>query len=179
MDDRFCALFAELDAFQRQVPGDAIRRWVHACPLVLADVADYCRFDPRHYVRNLIHTGPGYHALVLCWRNGQRSPIHDHTGSGCGVKVLSGVATETRFQIAPNGMIYPADSHTLVEGETCYTEDADIHQLSNLQAAGADLVTLHVYSPPLLRMNAFSLHGAEAREFFDPVNDEFVAGAGI
>ena len=54
-----------------------------------------------------------------------------------------------------------------------------MHQLSNLQAGNADLVTLHVYSPPLLRMNVFSLHGDAVREFFDPINDEFTSGAGI
>ena len=42
----------------------------------------------------------------LCWRNGQRSPIHNHRGSNCGVKVLRGVATETTFARAANGMIY-------------------------------------------------------------------------
>jgi DMSO/TMAO reductase YedYZ molybdopterin-dependent catalytic subunit len=36
-------------------------------------------------------------------------------------------------------------------------EDGDLHQVSNLQAGSADLVTLHVYSPPLLRMTTYSL----------------------
>ena len=42
---------------------------------------------------------------MLCWKNGQRSPIHDHTGSSCGVRVLRGTLTETLFELAPNGHV--------------------------------------------------------------------------
>lgn len=179
MTPQLATVFVELDEFEGVIPRERMRRWLDDCGIGLDDVKHYCRFHPRHYVRNLLRAGPAYHALVLCWHNGQRSPIHDHSGSRCAVKVLSGEATETRFDTAPNGMIYATASSTLCEGTTCYSEDAEIHQLSNLQANEADLVTLHLYSPPLLRMNAYSLHGADAREFFDPINDEFVAGAGI
>ena len=42
--------------------------------------------------------------------------------------------------------------------------DKDMHQVSNLQAGDADLVTLHVYSPPLLVMGTYSLHDRERGE---------------
>ena len=35
-----------------------------------------------------------------------------------------------------------------------------------------DLVTLHIYSPPLYRMNMYSLMDAKMQQFFDPVNEE-------
>ena len=35
--------------------------------------------------------------------------------------------------------------------------DSDIHQLANLEPPGRDLITLHVYSPPLARMRLYSL----------------------
>ena len=93
--------------------------------------------------------GPWYHLLVLCWKNGQRSPIHDHAGSTCGVRVLRGVLTETTFAFAPNGHVKAVGSRDLAEGQVCGTQDDDLHQISNLQAGEADLVTLHVYTPPL------------------------------
>ena len=40
-------------------------------------------------------------------------------------------------------------SRDLPAGALCVTQDDDLHQISNLQAGSADLVTLHVYSPPL------------------------------
>lgn len=171
--------FVELDGFTGRIPGDRLRAWIENCSFSLDDVGTFSRFHPDHYLRNLLHDGPSYHALVLCWRNGQRSPIHDHRGSGCAVKVLSGEAIETRYERAPNGMAYPVSSRVLTAGSACYSEDADIHQVSNLQAQGADLVTLHLYSPPLFRMNVYSLYGETVRDFFDPVNDEFSSGAGI
>ena len=51
--------------------------------------------------------------------------------------------------------------------------------MSNLQPEGIDLVTLHIYSPPLYRMNMYSLVDAKVKQFFDPVNEEFFSGAGI
>lgn len=76
-------------------------------------------------------------------------------------------------------MIFATDSRSLAAGETCASQDADIHQISNLQADEADLVPLHIYSPPLLAMNVYSLVEGGVSRFVDPINDEFVGGAGI
>jgi cysteine dioxygenase len=142
-------------------------------------VQPFVHFSEERYLRNLLFAGPNYQALVLCWRSGQRSPIHDHRGSSCAVKVIRGVATETIFAVAPNGMIYATGSRRLAAGDSCASQDADIHQLSNLQPAGQDLVSLHVYSPPLFRMHMYSLVDSKVQQFFDPVNEEFLSGAGI
>ena len=171
--------FEQLDQIEGQLSLRSILDWFGEAPLTLQDVASYLIFRPERYVRNRLHDGPAYQALVLCWRNGQRSPIHNHRGSHCGVKVLKGVATETIFTRAPNGLVLPVGSRDLPPGHTCASADEDIHQVSNLQAGGADLVTLHIYSPPLLRMEMFSLDTPAVREWDDPVNDPFAHGGGI
>jgi cysteine dioxygenase len=171
--------FAALDRFDRQLPLSTIMDWFGQEVLALQDLSSYLSYSPERYVRNRVRTGPAYQALVLCWRNGQRSPIHNHRGSHCGVKVLAGIATETLFARAPNGLVYPVASRDLPLGHTCASADDDIHQMSNLQAGGADLVTLHIYSPPLLRMEVFSLDIPAVREWDDPVNDPFAQGGGI
>jgi cysteine dioxygenase len=76
-------------------------------------------------------------------------------------------------------MIYATESRQLSAGDSCASQDADVHQISNLQPEGTDLVTLHIYSPPLFRMNMYSLVEAKVVQFFDPVNEEFFSGAGI
>jgi cysteine dioxygenase len=76
-------------------------------------------------------------------------------------------------------LIYAVGSRDLAAGHTCASADDDTHQVSNLQAGGADLVTLHVYSPPLLRMEVFSLDSPAVTEWDDPVNDPFAQGGGI
>ncbi len=171
--------FAPLDANSGPLEMPDIVAWLQALPLTLDDLAGYLIFSPDRYVRNRIHDGPWYQALVLCWRNGQRSPIHNHRGSKCGVKVLRGVATETIFARAANGLIYATGSRELPTGHLCASADHDIHQISNLQAGGADLITLHVYSPPLIRMDKFSLEGPSILEWDDPINDPFPVGGGI
>jgi cysteine dioxygenase len=171
--------FGVLDRATDRLPLPVLVDWLGALPLTVDDLADYLVFRPERYVRNLLHTGPAYQALVLCWRNGQRSPIHNHRGSNCGVKVLRGVVTETLFARAGNGLIFPVSSRDLPPGYICASADDDIHQVSNLQAGGADLVTLHVYSPPLLRMEMFALDSPAVREWDDPINDPFTFGGGI
>jgi cysteine dioxygenase len=171
--------FAALDNRPGALSLPLIEAWLRDTPLSTDALAGFLVFRGDRYVRNLVHQGPGYQALALCWRNGQRSPIHNHRGSSCGVKVLRGVATETAFTRAPNGMVMATGSRDLAEGAICASYDDDIHQVSNLQAGGADLVTLHVYSPPLLRMDMFSLDTPTVREWDDPVNDPFVLGGGI
>ena len=172
-------LFSRLDAFATPISLDVLLDWIQTTTISAADVERFTQFHPNRYQRNLMHGRDVYHALVLCWKAGQRSPIHDHSGSCCAVRVLRGRATETQFERAPNGMIYPTHSRILEVNETCVSEDSDIHQISNLQDRNADLVTLHIYSPPLLCMNVYSLLDPAVQQFIDPINDEFVGGSGI
>jgi cysteine dioxygenase len=172
-------LFADLDRVDGPLSLPAILDWIRGSRLTAAELSYFLVFNRERYVRNLVHEGPSYQALVLCWRNGQRSPIHNHRGSSCGVKVLRGVATETIFGRGPNGMVLAERSRELPPEHICASADDDIHQMSNLQAAGSDLVTLHVYSPPLLRMEMFSLETPSVREWDDPINSSFVLGGGI
>jgi cysteine dioxygenase len=174
------SVFADLDRVEEgRLPLPVILGWLDEAGLTAEALANYLVFGRGRYVRNLLHAGPTYQALVLCWRNGQRSPIHNHRGSNCGVKVLRGVATETLFAKAPNGLVYATGSRDLPPGHTCASADDDMHQVSNLQAGGADLVTLHVYSPPLLRMDVFSLDSPAVEDWLDPINERFAHGGGI
>jgi cysteine dioxygenase len=115
--------------------------------------------------------------LALCWKNGQRSPIHDHAGSSCGIRVLRGTMTETRFEFAPNGHVKAVSSKDYGAGSVLGSQDFDLHQISNLQANDADLVTLHVYSPPLFRMGTYSLMDTSRGE--ESMLMEFCDAAGI
>jgi cysteine dioxygenase len=157
MKDALDRLFQYLDGLQGRATVGELAARLSKATIGCDDVAAHVRFLDRGYARNLVRAGQWYHVLVLCWRNGQRSPIHDHVGSSCAVRILRGTATETLFRIAPSGDIFATTSRELPAGSICGSEDTDLHQVSNLQAANADLVTLHVYSPPLTRMGTYSL----------------------
>src|ERR1700733_7426595 len=149
--------FEELDRHPERIPLEILLRGMKEWRLDPAEISPFIQFSPERYRPNLIHAGPAYHALLLCWRPGQRSPIHDHRGSACAVRVIRGEASETVFEMTEEGFVFPTRMRQLPEGFLCATQDLDIHQLSNLQCGHADLITLHLYSPPLLVMGQYSL----------------------
>jgi cysteine dioxygenase len=166
-----------LDSLAARASIDKLQELLAASHATLADVQDFLRFDAASYQRNLVAIGPWYEVLVICWRSGQRSPIHNHARSTCGLKVLQGVCTETYFAHSPCGQVVALSSHECEAGHVCASEDDDTHQVSNLQTAGHDLVTIHIYSPPLRAMRKFSITGGES-EWRPPVF-EFAYGEGI
>lgn len=141
------------------------------------EIAPFISYSTQTYRRNLMREGPWYNLLILCWRNGQRSPIHDHRGSCCALRVVEGVMTETQFEFAPNHHVKPTFSRDLQPGQVIGSEDTDMHQVSNLQADDANLVTMHIYSPPLLVMGTYSLFDRIRGE--EPMLLEFCDAAGI
>jgi cysteine dioxygenase len=171
------ALLHYLDSLQGRAPLAELTSELAELEIGCEDLAEFIRFSDRHYMRNLVRAGPWYYVLVLCWKNGQRSPIHDHRGSACGVRVLRGMLTETLFEFAPNGLVKAMFSRDAAPGTVIGSEDTDLHQVSNLQPGNADLVTLHVYSPPLEKMGTFSLTDGIRGE--EPMLLELSDAAGI
>ena len=157
--------FAELDRQEGQLSLDELTTRMRRLSIGLNDVSGYVRFSNDGYQRNLMRIGAAYEALILCWRNGQRSPIHDHRGSNCGVLVVKGTATETLFEhneiggnsAARSITIVRGITRTLKEGSVCGSNDMDTHQISNVQPNGEELVTMHIYSPRLGAVGVYSL----------------------
>lgn len=157
MADNLDSLLRYLDRLEDRASLPELTERLQRLELDARDVASFLRFAEPTYQRVLVRAGPWYHLWVLCWKNGQRSPIHDHIGSRCAVRVLRGTATITDFVFAANGHIKAVGSRDYPAGSVLGNEDNDLHQVSNLQGGAADLVTLHIYSPPLLRMGTYSL----------------------
>lgn len=155
-----------LKPYEQRVELSTLARILGSVAVTVDDVRAYLRFDEHRYARNLIFRCPSYELLCLCWRSGQRSPIHDHVGSSCTVRIISGVLTNTDFARVSAGYIKATGSHDLACGSISALQDDDIHQVSNLQPPGNDLVTLHVYSPPLVKMNVYSL--TDTQPHFEP-----------
>ena len=177
MTDDLQAMFRHLDTFTKPPDLARLLEELSRFEIDIVDLSEHLHFADTGYKRNLVRATPQYHAWLLCWKNGQRSPIHDHSGSACVVRVLRGTLTETLFEIAPNGHVKATFSRDFTLGSLIGSEDTDIHQVSNLQAGDAELVTLHVYTPPLNRMKTYSLYDlSRGYEVWDP---EFSDAAGI
>jgi len=176
--EKLTPLIQYLNSLKARAPLEALEQHLRRLDITIEDVAGFVRFDNDHYLRNLVSGGEWYHLLVICWHSGQRSPIHNHAESTCGLKVLKGVVTETKFEMGPCGLVKATYSRDLPIGEVAASQDADMHQVSNLQVEGMDLVTLHIYSPPLLRMKTYSLVDRSTGEF-RPEIFEHGFGSGI
>jgi cysteine dioxygenase len=120
-----------------------------------ADIAPCCIFGQKGYRRNTISRTDWYELLALCWHSGDRTPIHDHKGVSCAFRVVEGVGTEIRFKPTPSGLICPVAAVPMNPGYVCAADDADIHQVANMQPPETDLITLHIYSPPIKKMNTY------------------------
>ena len=157
METKLDSLLAYLDSLTAKAPLDELTRRVTELNITWEDLKPFIRFSERGYTRNLIRGSPHYNALVLCWKNGQRSPIHDHKGSSCALRVLRGTLTETLFEFTHHGMVKASFSRDFQPGQVIGSEDQDLHQVSNLQDGDEVLITLHVYTPPLTVMGTYSL----------------------
>jgi cysteine dioxygenase len=171
-------LIQYLDGLTARATLERLRTLLAETKITRDDLRDFVVFEDEHYRRNLVSIGPWYEILVICWRSGQRSPIHNHAKSTCGLKVLAGVCTETIFARSACGQVVALNSTELAAGTITASQDTDTHQVSNLQPPGEDLITLHIYSPPLRSMQRFSILGGAVDEWRPPVF-EFVEGAGI
>ena len=148
-------LLKYLDSLAGRADLRVLNRLLLDLPITRAEIEEACTFGQRGYRRNTIARSDHYELLALCWRSGHCTPIHDHRGVSCAFKVIHGVGTEIRFHVTPGNMVCPVQTNPMPPGYICSADDEDIHQVANMQAPGQDLITLHIYSPPIQRMNTF------------------------
>jgi cysteine dioxygenase len=159
------SLVEYLDGLKGRASIEALRDLLGASEVAIDDLQPFIRFKDEAYQRVLICAGEHYEMLVVCWKSGQRSPIHDHANSTCCFRVMRGVCTETVFDFSECGQVVARESRHLHEGYMAASQDTDTHQVSNLQAPGNGLVTLHIYSPPLQAMRKYSITGEREGNF--------------
>jgi cysteine dioxygenase len=145
------------DSLAGPIPEHLIRRGLARLSLDRDALRGCAHFHERTYQRNLIHHAASYEILVLCWRSGQRSPIHDHGESACGVLVVEGVATETSFLADDTGKMIVSRSRRIPAGSIVVSRGSDIHRVANLEPSAVDLISLHVYSPRLAASRYFRI----------------------
>jgi cysteine dioxygenase len=119
----------------------------------------HLKFDPERYARNLILRTQAFELLALCWLPGQQTIIHDHGGSVGVARAYRGNLTSRLFA-APDGQpARMAGVDVVAPGDSAAVDRPDIHQLAN--AGPEELVTIHVYSPPLTTVGMYSTESPE------------------
>lgn len=130
----------------------------------------HAHFRKGRYTRSIVGYSPGqFIALLLCWAPGQQSPIHDHTGAHCFVKMLEGRLREERFDWSANG----GASEVVGLAELSATDanlpsvafshdDIGLHRIRN-PCTEEGAVSLHIYSPPFVKCQVFPPTGSAPR----------------
>jgi predicted metal-dependent enzyme (double-stranded beta helix superfamily) len=121
-------------------------------------------FAADTYARNLVCRTPTFELLVLCWRPGHETTIHDHAGSLNAIRVHRGELTSRLFvpaagRPAGTGPVGLLAEERVPPGGWAGVDRGGIHQLAN--TAAEDLVTMHVYAPPLTELVVYSTDSSE------------------
>jgi quercetin dioxygenase-like cupin family protein len=87
-------------------------------------------------------------AWIICWSEEQDTGFHDHDASAAGIAVISGEVREERLRLglAPRARAFSAGSAFNVPPDA-------IHRVLHIGELPA--VTIHAYSPPLVRTGAY------------------------
>ena len=137
------------------------------------EVQPFLGFKAGNYSRHRVMKNEFVEMLVLCWKPGQRTPIHDHNGSHGAVFVHEGILWETTFDYAAEtGLAYKAHRELRAGGLTG-SELPDIHQLGNPDVSGQDLITIHIYAPPLGVLKTYKL-GSSTIDLYTPADPDFL-----
>ena len=132
---------------ERVLERDEMVELAEAVDLASLDLGTYRRFQEICYARNRVLLNEHVELVVICWRSGQSSAIHDHGKSHCLYLVIEGEMLEERFRLNGPGEPEPTDERRFGPGDISVAAGHEIHRIHNRN--GTDLVTVHIYSPPL------------------------------
>jgi mannose-6-phosphate isomerase-like protein (cupin superfamily) len=126
----------ELERFARELAAEP-ERWRHLV-----------RHSDEDRVYAQIWDDEDINAWVICWTEGQDTGFHDHDRSTAAIMVTEGYVREERmrFGLAP-------EVRMAGPGESLVVPATAIHRV--LHAGRGPAVTIHAYSPPLLRTGAY------------------------
>jgi cysteine dioxygenase len=170
------ALTNRLATLSRTPTLEEISGWLQEAEVGTEELRPHLGFKPGTYARHRVFRNDFAELLVLCWRPGQRTPIHDHNGSHGAVRVCEGVMWETTFALNAAGELYYERAREWKVRGVTGADVPDIHQLGNPEVSGQNLVTLHLYAPPLGVLNTYKVGSSEIGHY---TPDEFMDGAGI
>ena len=143
------ALVETLESLSCAPSLEQIYDWLKRAEISSEELQPYIGFKEGNYWRHRVCRNDFVEMLVLCWRPGQRTPIHDHNGSHGGVRIWEGMLWETTFSYdSVIGLEYKS-AREHASGSVTGSDVPDIHQLGNPDVSGQDLITIHVYAPPL------------------------------
>ena len=138
---------------------------IHGIDLPVSTFEQFCSWSNESYTRNCISCCDKFELILLCWEEGQFTPIHDHGGEECWVRVIQGEFKETIYQLDEAGELNPVRTAITKVGDISYMKDfMGCHRLENTHSGKS--ISLHLYAKPILNCQLFD---EEAMKFVDTV----------
>ena len=104
-----------------------------------SDYKKYIKYTDDTYNRHIVENDNDLQVIVISWKAGQKTKIHDHPEGGCILRVLSGSLNETIYRNDPSMVL----NTTLDTSELSYIDNSiGRHEIEALE----DSVSMHVYS---------------------------------
>ncbi|QDU35994.1 Cysteine dioxygenase [Maioricimonas rarisocia] len=139
-----------LGEIRRPLDEDELRQLAERIRLDRSAWEPHVQYRSDRFCYRTIYASAWFEVNVIGWRGGQQSSVHDHHGTACCVLVLDGVMTNIDYTSGGDGDLCETGRIQLQPGEILCRSDQAIHCCGNVDPAGDDLATLHLYSPPLL-----------------------------
>ncbi|WP_078411182.1 cysteine dioxygenase [Priestia abyssalis] len=136
-----------------------LQKEVESLTITLDDVSPYIE-EPNGlpYSRKVIFQSDLFEVIVLCLPAHSKTDIHDHGQSiGCG-KVIQGKLTEFSYELNEEGDPEKLTKTKVDESNIFLIPERYIHAMANDEEE--KLITLHIYSPPLIGVQNFKMLSA-------------------
>jgi quercetin dioxygenase-like cupin family protein len=104
--------------------------------------------DERVYEQ--IWSDEDVNAWVICWSADNDTGFHDHDASAAGIAVIAGRVMESRLTIGGRPR-----TRSVGAGQTISIPPSAIHRVQH--DGDGPAVTIHAYSPPLVRVGTYSI----------------------
>lgn len=123
------------------------------------DWKEYVFYCPYSYSRNLIAKNDMFELMVICWRRGQPSPVHNHEDQRCWMGCVKGQLEETYYVFSDTkstkgeGLLEQSYTHPIDNGSVGYiTDEIAFHRM---QSITDETISIHLYSKPITECNIY------------------------
>ena len=114
----------------------------------------YFSWNDERYTRNVLARNDDFEVLLICWEQGQSSPIHDFNAQEAWIHPIEGMLREERFKINENDERLEKVSNMLLgNDEFSYMNQIGIHRYSNAYKGRS--VSLNIYRTPVSKWHAY------------------------
>ena len=125
-------------------PNDKVYDLLENSHLASEDIEDYIQFSEEKYTRHLIYKDDNFELLLMCWKSGQKAPIHGHEGEKCFMRVEKGALQFTNYNLVSTDPLKLTKIESLKgEVENIYNEDS---------------ITFHIYAKPYSACDVYDIN---------------------